>query len=104
MVERLQLLAKEHNIPVISGLTMTANGFYEDQGRTDGFFCEWTSFAFLSYSYEEKDKFEFLQRIRSAGVCNIEMEALLFLAFARRAGVRAGVVCTVIVDRLLVIL
>ena len=104
MVERLQLLAKEHNIPVISGLTMTANGFYEDQGRTDGFFCEWIYFAFLSYSYEEKDKFEFLQRIRSAGVCNIEMEALLFLAFARRAGVRAGVVCTVIVDRLLVIL
>ena len=42
----------------------------------------------------------FLQKLHAAGVCNIEMEALLFLAFARRAGVKASVVCTVIVDRL----
>lgn len=50
--------------------------------------------------YEEADKFAFLRKLHAAGVCNIEMEALLFLAFARRAGVKASVVCTVIVDRL----
>lgn len=47
-----------------------------------------------------EDKFEYLNKVHNAGVCNIEMEALLFLAFAQRAHVRAGVLCTVIVNRL----
>lgn len=51
-------------------------------------------------SYSVDDKFAYLNRIKEEGICNIEMEALLFLAFAQRAGVRAGVICTVIVNRL----
>ena len=47
-----------------------------------------------------EDKFEYLKKVHNAGVCNIEMEALLFLSFAQRAHVRAGVLCTVIVNRL----
>ena len=47
-----------------------------------------------------EDKFEYLKKVHNAGVCNIEMEALLFLAFAQRAHIRAGVLCTVIVNRL----
>lgn len=40
VVRHLQLLAEKHGIPVVSGVTLSADGFYEDQGRTDGFFCE----------------------------------------------------------------
>ena len=47
---------------------------------------------------------QYLHDIHEKGVCNIEMEALLFLAFAQRAKIRAGVVCTVIVNRLQVFL
>lgn len=85
-------MAQENAIPTVTGYTISADGFYEDQGRTDGFFCD----------YSEEDKFAYLNRIYEAGVRNIEMEALLFLAFARRAHVRAGAMCTVIVNRLLV--
>lgn len=53
-------------------------------------------------SYSVEDKFDYLRHVNENGVCNIEMEALLFFAFAQRAGVRAGVICTVIVNRLLV--
>lgn len=90
LVSQLKEVAEKHSIPYVCGGTISAEGFYEDQGRTDGFFCE----------YEEEDKFAFLQRVHEEGVKNIEMEALLFLAFAQRANVRAGVMCTVIVNRL----
>lgn len=90
LVNQMKEVAEKNAIPYVCGGTISAEGFYEDQGRTDGFFCE----------YEEEDKFAFLQRVYEAGVRNIEMEALLFLAFAQRAKVRAGVVCTVIVNRL----
>ena len=90
LVEKLQKVASEHCIPYVCGYTISAEGFYEDQGRIDGFFCDYT----------EEDKFEFLKRIYDAGVRNVEMEALLFLAFAQRAHIRAGVLCAVIVNRL----
>ena len=56
----------------------------------------------INTSYSEEDKFAYLRHVNEQGVCNIEMEALLFFAFAQRARVRAGVICTVIVNRLLV--
>jgi len=90
LVEKLQKIASEQGLPYVCGYTISAEGFYEDQGRTDGFFCDYT----------EEDKFEFLKRVYDAGVRNIEMEALLFLAFAQRAHVRAGVLCAVIVNRM----
>lgn len=90
LVEELQKTASEQGLPYVCGYTISAEGFYEDQGRTDGFFCD----------YSEEDKFEFLKRIHDAGVRNMEMEALLFLAFAQRAHVRGGVVCAVIVNRM----
>ena len=54
----------------------------------------------MRFSYSEGDKLAFLKQLHEAGVRNIEMEALLFLAFAQRAGVQAGVISTVIVNRL----
>ena len=60
-------MAQENAIPTVTGYTISADGFYEDQGRTDGFFCDYT----------EEDKFAYLNRIYEAGVRNIEMEALL---------------------------
>ena len=90
LVEKLQKIASEQGLPYVCGYTISAEGFYEDQGRTDGFFCDYT----------EEDKFEFLKRVYDAGVRNIEMEALLFLALAQRAHVRAGVLCAVIVNRM----
>ena len=57
----MQEVAQENAIPTVTGYTISADGFYEDQGRTDGFFCDYT----------EEDKFAYLNRIYEAGVRNI---------------------------------
>lgn len=48
------------------------------QGRLDGALC----------SYTEKDKFAFLEKAKSLGVMNFEMEAPAFAAMTRRVGVK----------------
>ena len=83
-------MAEENGIPTVTGYTISADGFYEDEARTDGFFCE----------FGEEEKFAYFKKIHDAGVRNIEMESLVFLAFALRAHVRAGVACSVLIDRL----
>ena len=50
---------------------MTADDFYEGQGRLDGAICDYT----------EDDKMAFLERAYEKGVRNIEMESLTFAAF-----------------------
>ena len=43
----------------------------------------------------------FLQELyQEYNVCNIEMEAHILSAFTYRAGIRCGIVCTTIVNRL----
>lgn len=90
LVRHLQEVAEENGIPTVTGCTISADGFYEDEARTDGFFCE----------FGEEEKFAYFKKIQEAGVCNMEMESLIFLAFALRAHVRAGVACSVLIDRL----
>ncbi len=80
----------EQSHDVVLGKTMTANCFYENQGRLDGAFC--------GHSAEEKDTF--LRGLHARGVRNIEMEVVPFSAIVHRAGLRAVACCVVLVDRL----
>ena len=43
----------------------------------------------------------YLQRVKEAGVVNIEMECVALGALCHRAGVKCAVVCVTLVDRLL---
>ncbi|GAU88742.1 hypothetical protein RvY_01380 [Ramazzottius varieornatus] len=81
----------EMNIPVVSGNTLCANDFYEEQARIDGAFCEFNT-------DEQKD---FLQKCYHAyGIRNFEMESLAFSAMCHLAGVKAAVVCVTLMNRL----
>ncbi|XP_054711527.1 uridine phosphorylase 1-like [Uloborus diversus] len=72
------------------GKTMCTNDFYEGQGRLDGAFCDYTA----------DEKMEFLNMVHSKGVKNIEMESLAFAAMCHHAGIKGGVVCVALLDRL----
>mmetsp|Transcript_3268 Transcript_3268/g.6235 ORF Transcript_3268/g.6235 Transcript_3268/m.6235 type:complete len:294 (-) Transcript_3268:146-1027(-) len=74
----------------VLGKTMTADGFYENQGRLDGAFCNYTA----------EDKMKFLQKLHNAGVRNIEMEVVQFSALLNRAGYRTVACCAVVLNRL----
>lgn len=74
---------------VVAGKTLSTNDFYEGQGRLDGAFCDYT----------EEQKFEFLEKLRAAGVVNIEMESSQFAAMCQHAGVKGAVLCATILDR-----
>lgn len=43
---------------------------------------------------------EFLERCREIGVVNIEMEATIFSALTHHAGIKAGIVCVALLNRL----
>jgi len=72
----------------------TVNGLRIDfsigQGRMDGAFCDFT----------EEEKMEYLEKLKSNGVRNIEMESLAFAALTHHAGIKAAVVCVTLLDRL----
>lgn len=91
LVESLVTAAKEISVPVVAGMTIGTDDFYNGQGRLDGALKPW---------YTEEDKMGFLQKAYNAGVRNIEMEAAGFGAFCRRAGIRGAIVCCSIVNRL----
>lgn len=73
----------------VIGKTMCTYDFYEGQGRLDGAFCELT----------ENEKMEYLNKLHSAGVVNIEMESLAFAALTHLAGIQSAVVCVALLDR-----
>ncbi|KAH8036860.1 hypothetical protein HPB51_006129 [Rhipicephalus microplus] len=77
-------------INVVLGKTMSTDDFYESQGRMNGAFCDYT----------DQEELQFLEKLRSVGVVNIEMEAALFAAFCHRAGIKGAVVCGIFQDRL----
>jgi len=83
--------AKQCNIPVVEGMTMGTDDFYDCQGRLDGAVRTW---------YTEEDKMRFLKKAHNAGIRNIEMEAPDFGAFCNRAGIKGALVCCSIVNRL----
>ncbi|BES95322.1 Uridine phosphorylase [Nesidiocoris tenuis] len=74
----------------VTGKTMCTTDFYEGQGRLDGAFCD----------FNENEKMEYLEKIQSANVINMEMESLAFAALTHSAGIRSAVICVTIVDRL----
>ncbi|GFR10860.1 uridine phosphorylase 2 [Trichonephila clavata] len=92
LCKELKIVANKHlkNCKVVVGKTMCADDFYEGQGRLDGAFCE----------YSSDDKLFYLKKLKEAGVVNIEMESLTFGAMCRNAGLKGGVICVTLVDRL----
>jgi len=94
IINDLIKLSKDHHdelgINIVSGKTLCANDFYEDQGRIDGVFCDYTN----------KDKMEFLNRCKENGINNIEMESLCFSAILSHAKIKFGIVCAALLDRL----
>lgn len=64
--------------------------FILEQGRLDGAFCDFTN----------EDKMEYLNKLQSNGVVNIEMEALPFAALTHQAGVRSSIICATLLNRL----
>uniref|UniRef100_H2ZBV0 Nucleoside phosphorylase domain-containing protein n=1 Tax=Ciona savignyi TaxID=51511 RepID=H2ZBV0_CIOSA len=75
----------------VIGNTLSANDFYEEQARLDGALC----------SYSEEEKNAFIQKAHDIhGIKNMEMESTCFTAMCTRAGVKCGVICVALVDRL----
>ncbi|XP_039948547.1 uridine phosphorylase 1-like [Bactrocera tryoni] len=74
----------------VIGKTYCADDFYEGQGRLDGAFCD----------YQEADKMRWLNMLQQRGVVNIEMESSMFAALTHNAGLKAGIICAAIVNRL----
>eukprot|EP00732_Lithocolla_globosa_P004066 Lithocolla_globosa_v1_NODE_3532_length_1646_cov_8.152106.p1 type:complete len:312 gc:universal NODE_3532_length_1646_cov_8.152106:532-1467(+) len=81
---------KKKGHPVFLGKTMACSDFYEEQGRIDGYFCD----------YNSQDRLEFLLRCKKAGVINIEMESIAFASFCARAGIPASVLCVTLLNRM----
>ena len=81
----------DDDFPLLPGLTMGTEDYYEGQGRLDGALASW---------YSEDDKLTYLKKAAATGVRNIEMESLGFLAFWQRLGMRATVICAALLDRL----
>ncbi len=84
LIKELVELSEKHRdkieVDIVSGKTLCANDFYEDQGRVDGVFCDYTN----------EDKLEFLHRCKENGVCNMEMESLCFAAILSHAKIRCN--------------
>ncbi|CAK9832923.1 Uridine phosphorylase 1 [Anthophora retusa] len=88
--ELKSLAHPENPYDTVIGKTMCTDDFYEGQARMDGAFCE----------FSENDKLDYLQKVKKAGVINIEMESLAFAALTHHAGIRSAVVCVTLLDRL----
>lgn len=78
------------DIPIAVGKTMCASDFYEEQGRIDGAFCNFTN----------EDKMNYMKHLHENGVRNIEMESIPFGAMTHQAGIRGAIVCVALINRL----
>ncbi|XP_045154488.1 uridine phosphorylase 2 isoform X4 [Echinops telfairi] len=91
LAEELFTCSKDFpHFPTLIGHTMCTDDFYEGQGRLDGALC----------SYSREKKLDYLKRAYKAGVRNIEMECTVFAAICGRCGIKAGVVCVTLLNRL----
>lgn len=90
VLENLLSVSTKSKYPVVKGKTMSVDTFYEGQARLDGAICE----------YNDEDKSNFIKFLHSKNVANIEMESLLLSAFCHKLGIKHGVICVVIIDRL----
>jgi uridine phosphorylase len=88
--QKLAAIADRLDIESLQCKTLGTNDFYLGQGRLDGAFC----------TYDEEERYEFLQTLFKSGVRNIEMESHTFAAFCTRAGVNGAVMCIALLNRL----
>merc|ERR1712232_354768 len=89
--EELEATATRLGFPVVIAKTMSTNDYYEEQGRLDGA---------VEPGYTEEEKFAWLHRVHEKGVRNMEMEGQALAAFCHRTGIRAGLICAALLDRL----
>lgn len=69
---------------------MAANDFYEEQGRMDGSTCRFSA----------EDRLDFLHKLKSKNILNIEMEGVTFAAYCREANVHFAIICVGLLNRL----
>lgn len=79
-------------ITIHVGATMNTSDYYEGQARLNGFLP-------LPYSTEERDAY--LNKAKIAGIKSIDMESLYFAGFCNQLDIRAGIINTIIVNRLI---
>ncbi|KAH3700129.1 uridine phosphorylase 1-like [Dreissena polymorpha] len=90
LAQNLHNLALEDDrYKTVKGTTLCADDFYEGQGRIDGAFCE----------HDEEEKMLWLREMHEAGVTNLEMESLGFIAMCHRANIKGAVLCVTLLDR-----
>lgn len=89
MLHALSQDSRTNHLDVISGVTMSADCFYEGQGRMDGAICE----------FNQEDKDHFLRTAYDYGVRNFEMESHMFGAFAHKLGLQAITCCVALLNR-----
>ncbi|VDP40667.1 unnamed protein product [Schistosoma curassoni] len=75
---------------VVVGGTITANDFYEEQGRLDGAIC----------SFSQEEKLAYLKSAYDHGIRNLEMEGTAITSHCNSTGHRAILVCVAVVNRL----
>uniref|UniRef100_A0A914C475 Nucleoside phosphorylase domain-containing protein n=1 Tax=Acrobeloides nanus TaxID=290746 RepID=A0A914C475_9BILA len=90
LCDELYEFGKSLCIPLEKGITMSTDDFYEGQARLNGAFC----------NYTKSDKNNFLKKLYSMRVRNMEMEGVCFASITHRAGIRGAIVCATFVDRL----
>lgn len=81
---------KQPEFGLFVGATVAANDFYEEQGRTTGIICD--------HTLEEEARF--LGDAKREGVINVEMESNYLAAMCHKLGIRFGVICVALTDRL----
>ncbi len=92
LVNELKSIADQEisEFKTVSGTTMCALDFYEAQARLDGAFCDITA----------EQKINYLNQLRDAGVVNIEMEAITFASMCYYSGIKAAILCVILLNRL----
>ena len=60
------------------------------QARTDGAFCD----------ISEDERLQYLKKINSQGVDNVEMEATAIASLCYKAGYKCAIICVTLLDRL----
>lgn len=89
--KHLAEVAEKLGIPATAGNTISTDGFFEEQCRLDGAFCEYT----------DEDKLNFLRRAHDDfGVRNFEMECTCLAGLCNRAGLECAIVCPALLNRL----
>ena len=78
------------SIPVTIGSTLACEDFYEGQGRIDGAACDYT----------ESNKFEFLEKLQSIGVKNIEMEGSVVAGICNSNKIESVMMCVAYLNRI----